>query len=226
MTPTQYLSLFKEAYHAAENPTYAEKQAQYMRNKFAFYGLRNPEQKAIAKDIIKANPLPQGEDLQALILEAMNEDYRELHYTALFIAEKVIKKQAAAFIEVLEELILTNSWWDTVDWINKLVGIHFKRYPDLIVPTTEKWMASGNIWLQRICIIFQLTYKEQVNFDLMSKYILELKGSQEFFIQKAAGWALRQYSKFCPQVVIDFIAKHPELANLTQREGLKYINRK
>ena len=37
------------------------------------------------------------------------------------------------------------------------------RFPHLTVPITEKWMASGNIWLQRICLIFQLTYKDKTD---------------------------------------------------------------
>jgi len=79
--------------------------------------------------------------------------------------------------------------------------------------------------LQRVCIIFQLKYKNEVDTELLFKYILELKHSNEFFIQKASGWALRQYSKFNPDVVVEFIRENQDLSNLTKREGLKYLKK-
>jgi 3-methyladenine DNA glycosylase AlkD len=139
--------------------------------------------------------------------------------------QKVQKKQGPEFIDFLEELITAKSWWDSVDWLAKLVGIHFKRYPALILPVTERWMASGNFWLQRVCLIFQLTYRQKTDFDLMKKYILQVAPSKEFFLQKGAGWALRQYSKTNPQGVADFIETNPQLAPLTKREGLKWLKK-
>jgi 3-methyladenine DNA glycosylase AlkD len=124
----------------------------------------------------------------------------------------------------LEELICTRSWWDTVDWVNKLVGLHFRRYPDLIKPVTERWMASGNFWLQRVCLIFQLTYKDKTDSDMMFDYVRRLADSKEFFLQKGAGWALRQYAKTNPDAVLEFVL-NTRLAPLTRREALKNVAR-
>ena len=196
-----------------------------MRHQFEFYGLKAPEWMALAKQIFADKGIPEGQALKELVRLAMEDEYREANYFALETAQKVQKKQPEEFIDFLEELITTRSWWDTVDWLAKLVGIHFRRFPHLIVPVTEKWMASDNIWLQRVCIIFQLLYKEKTDADLMFHYILELQDSKEFFIQKAAGWALRQYSKTEPEKVLDFIKAHPGLAPLTKREGLKWLKK-
>jgi len=114
--------------------------------------------------------------------------------------------------------------WDTVDGLNKLVGLHFKQHPSLIRPVTERWVESGNIWLQRVSMIFQLTYKDKTDADLMFDYIRRLSKSKEFFIQKGVGWALRQYSKINPEAVAQFIAATP-LAPLTKREGMKALTR-
>ncbi|MCC7244701.1 MAG: DNA alkylation repair protein [Saprospiraceae bacterium] len=221
--PTKdYLNLVRERFSAAGNPDYALQQMAYMRHQFEFFGLPAPKWVAISKEIHAGAGIPQGDDLIALVRACFDDDHREMHYFGLQTLEKTIKKQPAEAIEWLEELIQTRSWWDTVDWINKLVGIHFKRYPHLIGPVTEKWLASGNIWLQRICLIFQLTYKDKTDTDLLFDYIRRLSGSKEFFIQKAAGWALRQYAKHNPDAVADFI-KNTALAPLTRREGSKYL---
>ena len=120
------------------------------------------------------------------------------------------------------ELITTNSWWDTVDWLAKLVGEHFRRYPALIRPGTERWMASDNFWLQRVCLIFQLKYKGATDAALLFGYVRRIAGSREFFLQKGAGWALREYSKTDPDDVRAFV-ETTRLAPLTKREALRLM---
>lgn len=207
------------------DPATAEGQMKYMRNQFDFMGLKAPQWVALSKEFFNENGMFDGEELKGFAHMCMEDEYREMNYLGLQMVEKRIKKQPEDFIEFLEELVRTRSWWDTVDWVNKLVGIHFRRFPELTIPVTEHWMDSGNFWLQRICLIFQLTYREKTDFELMKKYILRLADSNEFFIQKAAGWALRQHSKTNAQAVIDFIEKNPQLANLTKREGLKWLKK-
>ena len=225
LTPQKYLKKIKERFEKEGLPEVAEGQMKYMRNQFEFYGLKAPVWVAISRELFKEHGLLSEEELKTFARLCYEEDHREMHYMALQMCEKAQKKQGADFIEFLEELVRQNSWWDTVDWINKLVGIHFKKYPDQIQSVTGRWMASDNFWLQRICLIFQLTYRDKTDTDLLFEYILELADSKEFFIQKAAGWALRQYSKTAPEQVAEFIAQHPSLASLTKREGLKWMKK-
>ncbi|MCO6487769.1 MAG: DNA alkylation repair protein [Phaeodactylibacter sp.] len=225
LTPEEYLHHVKQLFQSAGNPKRARGQMAYMRHQFEYYGLRSPEVAALSKKIFAGKGIPEGDELKTLARLCMDDEYREVNYFALEMVQKVQKKQPEAFISLFEELITTRSWWDTVDWLAKLVGIHFKKYPHLILPVTERWMASGNMWLQRVCLIFQLPYKEKTDAGLMFRYILELQDSSEFFIQKAAGWALRQYSKTNAEAVTNFIENHPDLAPLTKREGLKWLKK-
>jgi 3-methyladenine DNA glycosylase AlkD len=78
------------------------------------------------------------------------------------------------------------------------------------------------MWLQRTCLIFQLGYKNKTDFDLMKACILKLSGSKEFFIQKAIGWALRQYARTDGNAVISF-TENTELKPLSRREALKHL---
>lgn len=194
----------------------------YMRHQFEYFGLKMPAWTALTKVIHAENGIPQGEGLRALVRLCFQDEHREMHYFGLETLQKSLKNQPAECIEFLEELILTRSWWDTVDWINKLVGLHFRRFPELIKPVTERWMASGNIWLQRVCLIFQLTYKDKTDTALLFDYVCRVAGSKEFFLQKGAGWALRQLAKTNPQAVVEFVENN-RLAPLTRREALKNI---
>lgn len=224
MSPTAYYHHVRDLFREKGSPEMAQMQMWYLRNQFEFFGLKMPQWTALTKDIHKEHGVPDGEDLKALARLCFEDDHREMHYFALQTVEKALKKQPPEFIDFLEELILSRSWWDTVDWVNKLVGQHFLRYPELTKPVTERWMDSGNIWLQRVCLIFQLMYKDKTDADLLFGYVRRVAGSKEFFLQKGAGWALRQYSRTNPEAVRQFVEAN-RLAPLTRREALRLMGK-
>ena len=126
---------------------------------------------------------------------------------------------------LLEYMITNKSWWDTTDFIaTNLVAAFFNEYPDEQKIKVNQWIKSGNIWLQRAAILFQLHYKHALDRELLTHIIHSLLGSKEFFVNKAIGWILREYSKINPAWVKKFIAS-TDLHSLSQREALKYISK-
>ncbi|MEO0473972.1 MAG: DNA alkylation repair protein, partial [Bacteroidota bacterium] len=173
-------------------------------------------------DFLKQVPA-SDRSVDGKLIEALWElDAREYQYVAIDLLVKCAQYGAEDAIELYEKLVLSKSWWDTVDLLARVVGIHFIKYPHLIQPKVSAYLDSGEMWLQRIALLFQLHYKTQTNWPLLEHCILSCIESREFFIQKAIGWALRQYSKVNPDQVAFFIEKHP-LAPLSRREGMKYI---
>lgn len=225
MTATAYYKHVCDTFRRQGNPDVALEQMRYMRHQFEYFGLKMPQWMPLTKAIHKELGIPEGETLKELVRLCFQDDHREMQYFALETTQLSLKKQAPEFIDFLEELIRTRSWWDTVDWLAKLVGIHFKRYPEIIVPVTERWMEADTFWLQRICLIFQLTYKEKTDRELLFRYILRIAHSKEFFLQKGAGWALRHYSRTNPEAVRTFVETH-HLAALTRREALRLMDKK
>ena len=56
------------------------------------------------------------------------------------------------------------------------------------------------------------------------KILVNNFGSDEFFINKAIGWALRDYSKTNPERVREFINKYKDkMSSLSVRKASKYI---
>lgn len=210
-----------DVFNSHADPVTAAPMAKYMKNKFDYFGIKSPLRKEISKPFLLKNNLPSTQRLQEIVIEFWNQPQRELQYFAMELLQKYSKVSPVDWINLYEDLITQKSWWDTVDGIAAWnVGDHFQKFPEQLVPYTTKWMDSENIWLQRTCLIFQLRYKEQTDFKLMKSFIIPLSTSKEFFIRKAIGWALRQYSKFNPLVVKDFVAQQP-LSNLSQREATK-----
>ena len=123
----------------------------------------------------------------------------------------------------MEYCIVHKSWWDSVDHLaGYCLGPYFKLFPHQLPAVTDRWNESDNMWLQRSSIMFQKAYKKETDVALLKKYILHCKDSKEFFIRKAIGWALREYSKTDPDWVIKFVERHP-LSPLSKREALKRI---
>lgn len=195
-----------------------------MRYQFDYYGLKAPAWLNIINSHVQQQGLLKPEYLPTFIELCFEDPFRELQYAAIEITQRLQRHLGPAAITWIELMIKEKSWWDTVDWLAKLAGIHFRFYPAHKLPVTRRWMDSDYLWLQRSALIFQLLYREETDFDLLSRYILELKSSREFFIQKASGWALRQYSKYNPQAVKKFVHQHP-LPALTTREALKWLNK-
>ena len=204
------------------NPETAQGQIAYMKHQFEYFGLKAPVWLGITKHFFNENGVFQGEDLKEFVRLCFDEPQREMHYIGLEIAQKAMKNEPEDFIYFLEELILTKSWWDSVDWLAKLVALHFDRFPHQIKPITEGWISSDDMWLQRIAITFQRYFKKKTDADMLFDYVLRLSHSTEFFIQKGSGWALREYSKVNPQAVLDFVENN-KLPNLTRREAIRLI---
>jgi 3-methyladenine DNA glycosylase AlkD len=221
-----FISELRKAFEAKANPANAQKQKAYMRHQFEFFGLNSKENQELRKEFFLKHGTPPLAQVESLVTEMWQQPEREFQYFAMMMLDKYIKKADETIVELIEFMVINKSWWDTVDMIASwLAGSYFRRFPQNIPFYTEKWMASGNYWLQRICLLFQLKYKTATDKELLFGFIERLSDEDEFFIRKAIGWALREYSKTNPQAVIQFVDKHP-LKPLSRKEALKVIARR
>lgn len=203
------------------DPTLAVPMARYMRNQFPYLGIKTPERRALFRQHA-ASDLPSVPDTDRVVRELWELPEREFQYAAIELVEKQALKLPEDFGSTLHYLITSKSWWDTVDSLSKSVGLHFKRYPEAKEDWLPRWRQSDNIWLRRTALLFQLHYKEQTDFPLLCAIIKENLGSKEFFINKAIGWALRQFARQDSAAVKRF-ADSQKLQPLSRREALKHV---
>jgi len=196
----------------------------YMKNIDAFYGISSPDRKQLCNNILAQFPKTILSDWQIIVKDLMKKGKREAMYAAIDIAQKSHKHWDLKAIDTLLELALHHSWWDTIDATAPLIGIYFEKYPDKRNSLIEKWMHSGNSWLQRLCLLFQKRYKSNTDKELLFSLCLRLAKEKEFFIRKGMGWALREYSYVNPKDVKQFVLSSP-LSPLTKKEALKVIER-
>lgn len=221
------LDQIREVYEAQADPDRGEAMSRYMRSLFPFYGIPQPRRQELSKQVILSwgGPLPDDTAKALCRLCFGPAENREVQYFVNDYLRARAKKLAWSWVALFEELIQQKSWWDSVDFLApKLAGAVMKRHPEPAKALARQWIASDNFWLQRSAILFQLDYKEDTDWPLLQELILARAGSGEFFVQRAAGWALRQYGRKNPTGVAGFLDAHRhQLSKLTLREGGKYV---
>lgn len=194
----------------------------YLLNQFDFFGLTAPSRREITKPYFKKG-LPPFEQVEQIVHDCFAHPNREMQYAAIELLAAYKKEWNKNTIHLIEYILTNKSWWDSVDHAaTDLTGPYFRLFPAQIKKVTGNWNRSSNFWLQRSSLMFQKAYKKDTDQLLLSKYILRLATSKEFFVQKAIGWILREYSSTNSEWVKTFVQSH-QLSTLSKREALKRL---
>ncbi len=216
----------KKAFEEKANQENAVPMAAYMKNRFEFLGIKSQLRKEIQRPFMKQIKSLDTGELKSLLKSLWLMPFREYQYFAAEILEKNYKRFDEDYIVEFEWFITTKSWWDSVDAIvPRSLGGFLKLYPSLVGKKVWSWVESENIWLNRAAVLFQLKYRGNTDTALLFEICSRLKDTGEFFVDKAIGWALREYSKTNPEEIITFVESN-KLSNLSHREALKVINQR
>lgn len=207
---------------AAKNPEKAGPMEAYMRHQFSFLGVAAPERNALYKKYFPSAKKTKIIDWD-FVDTCWEKEPREYQYVAANYLKAMQSYLTESDLPKLEHLVVTKSWWDTVDILDRVVGSLVYDKPEL-GEIILQWSLSDNIWLRRVAIDHQLLRKEKTDVQLMEKFLLNNLDQTEFFINKAIGWALRDYSKTNPDWIESFIEKNKErMAELSIKEASKYL---
>ena len=201
----------------------AEKMSAYMKHHFSFIGLQKPIRNELQKSFLSEARSESMEIVHQLARQLWSLPEREYQYVAMELL--LLKKRSwnNDSLELFEELVLNKSWWDTVDMLStRMIGGYCFKEHEIHKKRFLKYSDSSNSWLNRVALIHQLHYKNQTDMVLFEKIYLKCEHKKEFFIQKAIGWALRQYSATNPKAVIAFTKRYT-LSKLALREALRKL---
>jgi 3-methyladenine DNA glycosylase AlkD len=206
------------------DPGRAGSMARYMRDQFPFLGIPTEERRALHRAAVAGLPHPAEGDLAGLARALYALPEREYQYVAVDHVIRHVDVCGPGFLAVARELITSKSWWDTVDGLAaQVVGPLVKKYPEL-VSEIDRWAEDSNLWVARTAILHQLKYKGRTDEARLFRFCERRAADREFFIRKAIGWALREYSKTNPTAVQAFIARNDgRLSGLSKREGTLWI---
>lgn len=195
----------------------------YLRDQFEFYGIKSPQRRDILRAYLAEHGVPDLARSKAIVTLCWQDPHREMQHTAMELLQRRVKELTLNDLPLLEHMVTHKSWWDTADFISyKLIGRLLASHADQQTAIARRHADSDNLWLMRVSLIFQLLRKEQTDTDLLAESIRKHQAHPDFFIRKAIGWALRDYSRTDPAWVKEFVAQ-TELSPLSKREALKHI---
>ncbi|HHU25331.1 MAG TPA: DNA alkylation repair protein [Bacteroidales bacterium] len=219
MSMYEYL---RRSFEELSNRENAAMMSAYMRNKFLFYGIKTLPRRAVYKPFLKETKKTGRVDW-SLLASCWQDEHREFHY---FVVDYLIGMKKYLTYDDFDKIwpfITSKQWWDTIDMLSAVVG-HIVANDERGIELMLQWSVNDDFWVRRVAIIHQLHRKNKTNAELLEQVIVNNFGSSEFFINKAIGWSLRDYSKTDPDWVISFLDRYKgELSGLSIREAKKYL---
>jgi 3-methyladenine DNA glycosylase AlkD len=212
---------------ARGDPRKAREMAAYMKTSMPFYGVQKPGRAAILRKIKRFYAPSSRAEYERGVRALWKRRHREEKYLAVSVARLDDEHVTIDSVPLYEQMIREGAWWDFVDEIaSKLVGrVLFKQRREA-APIMDRWIRDEDMWIRRSALLCQLDHKEQTDHRRLFRYCRLLSGEREFFIEKAIGWALRQYSYSAPDRVAAFLDKNrAKLAPLSFREGARVLVR-
>ena len=197
--------------------------AVYMKDRYEFLGVKSPQRRSAARTTMRTAKQANPDDIIQFANQCWEQREREFQYVASDVLNANVKRLRATDLTAIEGLIVTKSWWDTVDALaSHTVGGLITANPDLVA-VMDEWIDSDNMWLARTAILHQLKYGEKTDAERLFRYSLVRADDTEFFIRKAIGWALRQFARVDPEAVYAFVDQHADqFSGLTKREAQKH----
>jgi len=215
-----------ETFEAARDPVAAAGMSRYLRDQFPFLGIASVPRVALLRQAVHGSARPTEQEVRDFCLTLWARPEREYQYAAQWYARRHVRVLGPGFLPTARELLVTKSWWDTVDELaQNVVGDIVHRHRDLGAEM-DRWIGDEDLWLRRSAILHQNRWKADTDAEVLFRYCRRCAPEREFFIRKAIGWALREYSKTDGAAVRRFVADHQdELSNLSQTEALKCLDR-
>ena len=213
-----------ETFEYVGNPENKEPMEKYMKNHFPFLGVKAPDRKAQSKEWLKHSKALDLSELFDLVSANYQRLEREYQYLAIDLCEVNVKRMTWSDLRKYMPLIKEKSWWDSVDSWRKIFGLYIKKNPQDKEKVFDAFFKEDNMWMRRVTINLQLMEKENTNLEMLVKAIERDLKTDEFFIQKAIGWSLRQYAKVEPQWVMDYVNQR-DLTPFAKKEALKNIEK-
>ena len=205
---------------AAAKPERAAGMRAYMRDQFRYLGVATPDRRAALKPLLQSLKGCGADALLRTAAELWEWEEREYQYAALDLLAMHWKELRAEHIPALLALVRKKSWWDTVDALAGIIGDVLRHGHDEM----DVALAHEDFWMRRIALLHQLGWRGNTDSARLFKYCVALAHEKEFFIQKAIGWALRDYARHAPEEVRAFTQQHKDvLSSLSFREANKHL---
>lgn len=204
---TEEINLIRAEFAKLGNKERAENSKRYLKSPYEFYGLRVPEMRKIVKKY------KEMEFHSALNLfdELWNSGNHEEMCFALYFLEGYVKKHSEYIWKFLLERIEKAKTWDHVDELSSHILGPILADDIRLMPEIKRLSESRNSWYKRISIISTCHLIKKNKIDLTLRLAEKLVYDKDIYVQKGAGWMLREAGKKNRLAVREFIIIHMDM---------------
>jgi 3-methyladenine DNA glycosylase AlkD len=225
---SRLLRRLRAALRAAGDPVTATGAQAYMKSAMPHHGVKAGPFRAICRETFAGLEFADSATWQARVLDIWEHArYREERHAAIELtgARAARRFQDMTALPLYERLVVEGAWWDYVDGIAAhRLGPLLRNQPRPMRKAMLAWARGQNMWKRRSAILCQLTFKDDTDLELLYACIEPSIGSEEFFLRKGIGWALRALAWRAPEEVVRYVrARREVLSPLTKREALKNV---
>lgn len=226
MAPEQFVLAVQRVFTPLVDRPRAQAMSAYLLDQFEFLGLPAPVRREAVKGIGQVQ-WSCADDLLSAAELLWQKPCREYRYTAVDLLRNHSALLGVNDLLALQNLLLKDPWWETVDGLSAVVSdlLHAAvRVQPNAAKVMDAWLTHPVLWVRRSAMLHQLGWRLDTDPTRLFGYAQQLAGEKEFFIRKAIGWALRDYARWNPQAVTEFVAQHrTNLSGLTVREAAKHL---
>lgn len=214
----------RRALTSVADATRAPAMAAYMKDRFVFLGVPAPARKTAQRPFIADGRHETSNELLDRADACWSEAEREFQYVGADLLGRWVGALEPVELGRVERLIRTKPWWDTVDALAPAVVGEMVAADPALADEMDRWIVDDDVWIARSAILHQLKWRDRTDVDRLFGYVDQRCADTDFFIRKACGWALREYSKTDAEAVRSYVADRGDLlSGLTRREALKRI---
>ena len=109
----------------------------------------------------------------------------------------------------IKEWVIKVTCWEHSDDLSKILAGVTEENPTWIIPALKSWNRSKSPWERRQSIVALMEYskkREKVqSFSLMISLVENLLSDEDYYVQKAVGWTLREIGNVYPRETLTFI---------------------
>lgn len=188
----------------------AEYNKRYLKSPYSFYGLRVPEIRKIVKDY-KDIDFPSATILFEQLWNSGNHEEMSL---ALFLLEKYVKKNPNEVWKILTKNIEKAKTWDHIDELSahilgEIVNANYEFAKEI-----KEFSESKNPWLRRTSIVSTYYLIKKNKIDLTLRLAEKLVYDKDIYVQKGAGWMLREVGKKNRLSLREFLMMHLDMKSV------------
>lgn len=189
------------------NPKIAEHSKEYLKSRYSFYGIRVPQLRKIAKNY-KNLDIYSAYNLFDELWKSGNHEEMNL---GIFILQNFKNQINLETWKFLFPRLDKATSWDLVDYLSSsIIGEIVLKNIELI-SEIKKMAESRNPWIRRIAIVSTYPLIKKHKLELTMRLAEKLIYDEDVYVQKGAGWMLREVGKKDRMLLRTFILSHKDM---------------